>query len=114
MALIVGIVTILGQFKLKERDFEMKAAEIIMEGDNPFLTGGKAKAQTKIFSGRLTEDFASQSASADLTGGFVGVRISAWGTFWATCRVKFNKDPVPVLVHRHIDFEMPAYGSSRS
>ena len=43
------------------------------------------------------------------TGGFVGVRISAWGSFWATCRVKFKGDPHPVILHRHIDFEMPPY-----
>jgi hypothetical protein len=46
VALILGVVTILGQFRLKRRDFEMKAAEIIMGGDNPWATIGKAEALT--------------------------------------------------------------------
>ena len=233
VALIVGIATIAYQFRLKRRDFEMKAAEIIMQGDNPWVTRAKADGLVKIFRDRLTEDFASEfdpafygagfqiletpnlpnvggphensvngvmrnlpatninadqvsaaslitqfnseietkrqlylayvyqiskspgqkydvtvflmrhvvgpspnerrfsdvekaefyfgpswthvfiASPAEVTDDVVGVRISAWGSFWATCRVKLRGVSDPVVIHRHIDFEMPPYYRKR-
>src|ERR1700686_1282850 len=54
-----------------------------------------------------------QAGPTDITGGLVGMRVSAWGSFWATCRVKFRGDATPVILHRHIDFEMPPYPQSK-
>lgn len=41
------------------------------------------------------------------TGGLIGVRTHAWGTFFAACRITFN-DPnsEPIILYRYIDFEM--------
>lgn len=232
-AFVIGIGTIGYQFRLKRRDFEIKAAEIIMEGNNPRATRNKALALKELFPGRFSDEFASRfnpskfgegfaaygdpnlnklaatppasspppdmqdaiaklaaststdpisseflskqwaneiqarrllflgyiyhtskilgqkydvtillmrhvwgkqpnqikfvdvekaefyfgpswkdvftAADAGVTSGYVGVRISAWGSFWATCRVKFRDDPNPVVLHRHVDFEMPPY-----
>jgi hypothetical protein len=228
VALIIGLGTIFYQFVLKRRDFEMKAAEIIMQGDNPWVTRAKADGLLKIFRKRLTADFATEfdpayygagfqilqtpnlpdigapregvmpdlpaaniadqastaplisafnteiqstrqlylayvyqiskipgqkydvtvflmrhvaghdlnqrkfrdveraefyfgpswtgvfvASPVDVTDGVVGVRISAWGSFWATCRVKLSNVTDPVIIHRHIDFEMPPYYQTR-
>ena len=40
------------------------------------------------------------------TGGLIGIRTSAWGTFLATGRVIFKDGRPPVILHRYIDFEM--------
>lgn len=48
-----------------------------------------------------------QVFSVPSTGGLIGVRTAAWGTFLATCRITFvDPDRKPVILHRYIDFEM--------
>jgi hypothetical protein len=236
LVFVVGILTILGQFRLKRKDFVMKAAEIVMDADSATETRGRAHALTTLFGNMIPKNFGQEldpsaygekfallprrSAdaqklrdvgaavhavnpdvvikaiqqgteaqiadstskeylfnqwakeiderkmhylayvyersqqpgmfdvtiflmrfvwgeepnqykldnveSADFyfgpsweevftarpssaTGGIVGVRISAWGSFWATCRVKFTTDTEPIILHRVIDFQMPPY-----
>ena len=41
------------------------------------------------------------------TGGVIGVRTSAWGTFLATCRVTFRTPSrESIILHRYVDFHM--------
>src|SRR5262249_32002912 len=41
------------------------------------------------------------------SGGLLGVRTHAWGTFLATCRLTFTDSArPPIVLHRYIDFEM--------
>ena len=43
----------------------------------------------------------------DNTGGLIGVRTHAWGTFFATCRITFTEsNREPIILYRYIDFEM--------
>lgn len=67
VTLIAGIVTLVVQsgstLKLKQREasnaFELKAAEIVMEGGSPQATKGKARALAKLFPESLPKDFGS-------------------------------------------------------
>ena len=59
-AFIIGIATIVYQFVLKRRDFEIKAAEIIMGENNPLVALNKARALRDFFPGRFAADFASK------------------------------------------------------
>lgn len=65
LPLLLGVLTLAWQTrsanKLKDRDakdmFELKAAEILFEGDNTRATKNRAKALTVLFPGRFPEDF---------------------------------------------------------
>ena len=53
------------------------------------------------------ESWGNEVFTAPNTGGVIGVRTHAWGTFLATCRITF-KDPnkPPIILHRYVDFSM--------
>lgn len=41
-----------------------------------------------------------------IDGSPIGVRVLAWGSFWATCKVSFiSGTPQSIYIHRYIDFE---------
>jgi hypothetical protein len=44
---------------------------------------------------------------AENTGGVIGVRTHAWGTFLATCRITFKDTNIlPVVLYRYVDFSL--------
>jgi hypothetical protein len=45
--------------------------------------------------------------TAPNTGGVIGVRTQAWGTFLACCRVTFKDEKrKPIILYRYVDFHM--------
>lgn len=53
------------------------------------------------------DSWSNQVFTVSNTGGVLGVRTEAWGTFLATCRVVFRESSRdPVILHRYIDFHM--------
>ena len=53
------------------------------------------------------ESWGNEVFVAQNTGGAIGVRTHAWGTFLATCRVTFKDKNVPAtILHRYVDFSM--------
>lgn len=51
--------------------------------------------------------WSNQVFSVPNTGGVIGVRTEAWGTFLATCRVSFrDSKQESIVLHRYIDFHM--------
>jgi len=53
------------------------------------------------------ESWGNQVFAVPNTGGIIGVRTHAWGTFLATCKVTLTEHE-PVVLHRYIDFFMDA------
>lgn len=55
----------------------------------------------------LGDSWNNQIFAVANTGGVLGVRTEAWGTFLATCRVLFrDSSREPLILHRYIDFHM--------
>lgn len=53
------------------------------------------------------ESWGNQVFTAENTGGVIGVRTHAWGTFLACCRLTFNDEKrEPIILYRYVDFHM--------
>ncbi len=53
------------------------------------------------------DSWSNQVFTIQNSGGVLGVRTHAWGTFLATCRVTFRQTQrEPIVLHRYVDFHM--------
>jgi len=53
------------------------------------------------------DSWGNQVFTVTNTGGLIGVRTDAWGTFLATCQITFRASKTkPVVLYRYIDFHM--------
>ena len=53
------------------------------------------------------ESWGNKVFTAENTGGVIGVRTHAWGTFLACCRLTFKDEKrEPIILYRYVDFQM--------
>jgi|ERR1700736_309803 len=53
------------------------------------------------------ESWGNEVFTAPNTGGVIGVRTHAWGTFLASCRITFkDASKAPIILYRYVDFSM--------
>src|SRR5205823_3429544 len=72
--------------------------------DGPPLKDFKEIAQADFFFG---ESWGNKVFTVVNSGGVIGVRTHAWGTFLATCRITFrDQHREPIILHRYVDFHM--------